>query len=111
MGSMAGRSTRSLDLTKMPSQEQQLRELERVARLRTLRNWTLCLGLVAFLLAIAAAGFVGVGNPKNWSNIFAAIAGEGLLRWSVIPLIAAGAALTIVGALLHGLSRWKHGEV
>ena len=95
----------------MSSQEQQVRELERVGQLRTLRNWALCLGSLAFLLAITAAGFVGVGNPKNWSSIYAAIAGEGLLRWSVIPLIAAGSALIIAGALLHGLSRWRHGEV
>jgi hypothetical protein len=86
----------------MSSQEQQQRELEKVSRWRTLRNWALCLGVIAFLLAIAAANLVGAGG--------AAITWEGLLRGSVVTLISAGAALMIVGALLHGLTRWKHGE-
>ena len=87
----------------MSSHEKQLRELERVGRWRTLRNWALCLGVIAFLLAIAGANLVGAGSV--------AIAWEAPLRASVIVLISAGTALLIVGALLHGLTRWKHGEV
>lgn len=84
----------------MPSQEQQLREIARIERLKTLGNWALCLGLLTLVSSVGVAGFGGLGNPKNWSNMFAAMAGEGLLRWGVIPLIAAGLALIIVGAIL-----------
>jgi hypothetical protein len=108
---VAGRSTRSLDLTEMPSQEEQLRELARVERLRTLRNWALGLSVVAFFLALTAVGIVGVGNPKSASSAYSAMAGEGSLRWSVVPLLAGGAALIIIGAILHGLVTRKHGEV
>ena len=108
---MAGRSTGSLDLTKMASQEQQLRNLARLERYRTLRNWALGLGLIAFVMGLTAVGFGGSGNPKSASSVHSAFALAGLLRWAAIPLVSASFALTIVGALLHGLSRREHGEV
>jgi hypothetical protein len=92
-------------------QEGQLRELERVGRLRTLRNWTLCLGILAFVLATIATEIPGSGNLKNWSNLYVGLAVESLLQWSITPLIAAGSALAIVGGLLHGLVKRRHGEV
>jgi hypothetical protein len=95
----------------MSSQEQQLRNLKRTARLRTQRNWALGLGFSALLLAVIFGNVIGVADLSSYPSAFAAIAGEGFLRWSVVPLMAAGFALIMVGALLHGLSAWKHGEV
>jgi lipopolysaccharide export LptBFGC system permease protein LptF len=107
---VAGRSTKSLDLTKMSSQQQQLRNLARVERYRTLRNWALGLGLVAFVMGLIAAGFGG-GNPESATSAYSAFALAGLLRWAAIPLVSASFALIIVAVLLHGLSRRGHGEV
>lgn len=94
----------------MAAQDPQFRELEKAVRWRKLRNWALCLGLVAFLLAGVAGWLVGADNLIDWSSASVAIA-EGLLRWSIAPLLAAGVALIFAAALAHGLSRWGHGEV
>jgi hypothetical protein len=96
----------------MSSQEQQIREIARVERLRAARNWLLCLALVAMALGITAAGgFGAIANPENWSSAYVAFAAEGWLRWAVAPLLATSFALVVVGAFLHGLSRRGHGEV
>jgi hypothetical protein len=95
----------------MSSQEQQLRNAQRIERYRTLRNWALGLGLVAFVLGVTAAGFGGGGNPESTTSIYSAFAVAGFMRWAAIPLVSASFALIIVGGLLHGLSRRKHGEV
>ena len=94
----------------MASQNQQLRNLERVTRYRVLRNWALGLGGVAFVMAVIAAGFGG-GNPESANSAYSAFALAGFMRWAVVPLLSATFALIIVGALLHGLSRRGHGEV
>ena len=94
----------------MSSQEQQLRNLSRVERYRTLRNWTLGLGLVALVMGLVAAGFGG-GNPESATSAYSAFALAGLLRWAAIPLVSASFALIITGTLLHGLYRRAHGEV
>jgi hypothetical protein len=95
----------------MASQEQQLRNARRIERYRALRNWALGLGLVTLVLGIGAAGFGGGGNPESTTSIYSAFAVAGLMRWATIPLVSASFALIIVGALLHGLSKRKHGEV
>jgi hypothetical protein len=95
----------------MSSQQRQLHEFARIERLRALRNWSLGLGALAWVFSITAVGVVGVGNPKNASSIFSALAGEGFFGWAVVPLIAAGFALIVLGAALHALSRRKHGEI
>jgi hypothetical protein len=94
----------------MASQQPQLRELARVERYRTLRNWALGLGVVTLIMGLIAAGFGG-GNPESATSAYSAFAAAGLFRWAAVPLVSASFALIIVGALLHGLSRRKHGEV
>jgi hypothetical protein len=100
----------SLELTEMRSHKDQLRELDRADRFRTLRNWAVCLGLVALILAWGAAGFGGVISPDTWSSLYSAMARDGWMRWLAVPLAAAGMALLIVGAVLHGLYTRRHGE-
>jgi hypothetical protein len=70
----------------------------RVARLKALRNWSLGLGIGAFAISIAVVNVPGAGSSETWYK-------------TVAVLIAAGFALTIVGALLHGLATRKYGEV
>jgi hypothetical protein len=111
MAAVVGRSTGSLDLTEMSSQEQQLRELARRERFQTLRNWTLGLGFLMLVLSITTLEIFGTGNPKSASSIYAAFAGEGLMRWAFVPMAALGTALILVGAVLHGLSKRSAGEV
>ena len=94
----------------MAPQEQQLRELERLERYRTLGNWALGLGFVALVLALISAGFGG-GNPESATSVYSAFAVAGFMQWAAIPLFAASFSLIIVGALLYGLSKRKHGEV
>ena len=94
----------------MAPQEQQLRELDRRERYRTLSNWALGLSFVALVLGLISAGFGGA-NPKSASSIYSVFAIAGLMQWAAIPLIAASFALFIVGALLYGLSKREHGEV
>ncbi len=96
----------------MLPQEHQLRNLERAARYRALRNWTLGLGFVAFCFGVMATGLVGgIGNPKSASSIFSTFTLAGHLQWAAIPLISASFALVVVSAIFDGLSRRKHGEV
>lgn len=95
----------------MPSQEQQLRDLERIEQYRALRNLAFGLGLVAFVLALMAYGLGGRGNPASASSAYLAFEIAGLMQWAAIPLASASLALIIVGAILHGLSKRKHGEV
>lgn len=94
----------------MPSQEQQLRSILRAERYRTLGNWAIGLALVAFIMGLIAAGFGG-GNPESATSAYSSFALAGYLRWAAIPLVAASFALVIVGALLHGLSKRRDGEV
>jgi hypothetical protein len=94
----------------MSSQEEQLRNLARAERYRTLRNWALGLGLTSLVIALIVAGFGG-GNPASATSAFSSFAAAGFLRWATAPLVAASFALFIVGGLLHGLSRRNHGEV
>ena len=108
---MPGRSTQSLDLTAMSPSHAQLREIERSERWRTLRNWALGLSALSFFLAMCAVGFVGLGNPKYVESTALAFAGAGFVRWAVIPMLAASIAFAVVGALMHGLSRRRAGEV
>jgi hypothetical protein len=94
----------------MSSQKEQFRELERLARFRVLRNWAVGLSLASFTVAFTALGFGGVANPKTWSSLYSALAREGWMHSLVVPFGAAGLALLIVGALLHGLASRRHGE-
>jgi len=81
-----------------------MQQLERVEWLQTLRDWALGLGVVAIAAFIGMVGFVGVGNPKNWSSLYAAFAGEGLLRWAAVPLVVTGALLLVAALALHLLA-------
>ena len=76
-----------------------------------MRNWALGLGCVAFLLGVVASGLFGGGNPKSASSAYSAFAAAGYLRAVAIALVSASFALFVVGALLHGLSRRRYGEV
>ena len=109
-GSVAGRSPGSLDLT-MPSQSEQLRQIEKKQRLRTIGNWCLGLGAGGLLLAVSAAGLGGTNNPEVWTSLYAAMSRDGLLRWLVVPLAAAGFALIVGGACAHGLASRGSGDV
>ena len=95
----------------MPSQQEQLRELERTERLRTLAHWCFGLAVAMFLCVIGVVGIAGVGNPETWSSIYVAMAADGFFHWAVVPLLALAMSLIIVGSILHGLARRKHGEV
>ena len=94
----------------MPSQEQQLRNLARIARYQTLRNWALLLGFIALVMVGVVAG-LGGGNPEVATSIFAVFALAGYLHWTIAWLVAIGLGLLIIGAFLHGLTKRTHGEV
>ena len=66
---------------------------------------------MALLFALIVGGFGGGGNPKSASSFFSVAAMAGMLSWAVLPLIAASVALFAAGAMAHGLSKWKYGEV
>jgi hypothetical protein len=95
----------------MASQDQQLRNIATVARWRTLRNWLLGLGAAAPFSAVVVAGLGNSANPKHASSFFSVAAMAGMLSWAVLPLIAASFALFAAGAMAHGLSKWRWGEV
>ncbi len=85
----------------MSPQDKQLRNLARVERYRTLRNWALGLGVVAFLMSLAVIFAVPFTSAR----------GDGPWRWWVMSLMSAAFALVVVGNVLHGLSRRRYGEV
>ena len=95
----------------MPSQQEQLREFESAERWRTLAHWCVGLSVAIFLCVIGVVGLGGVGNPETWSSIYVAMAADGFFRWAGVPLLALAMALIVVGSILFGLARRKHGEV
>ena len=78
----------------------QLNELARLDWLRTLRTWCFALGFAALGFALVYVGGSGVANPKTWASAHAALAAAGGLRWLILPLMAAGVVLLVVGTLL-----------
>jgi len=95
----------------MPSASEQLRQLERVERYRASRNWCLVAALVAFILALAAAGVVSIGNPVTLGSFYAVLAQQGLFHASVAALLALCLGLLIVAAIFQGLLHRRYGEV
>ena len=85
----------------MTSTNQQLQRVERLERLRIIRNWALGLGLVSILVSVTAVGFGPTNNPKLWSSTYAAFAQGGLLRWAAVPLFATGIAMLVAGICVH----------
>ena len=83
--------------------------VEVVQRLEAFRGWAIGLGLIAGVSSLTVAGVGGVGNPKNWSSAFSAMAAAGYLRWAVVPLAALAGILLIAAAVLHLIiERKKH---
>jgi hypothetical protein len=95
----------------MSPKEQQLQDVHRIERYRTLRNWAWGLALVMFVLGIGAAGIGAGDNPTSTSSANSAFTIAEYMRSAAIGLVSAGFALVTVGSLLNALSRRKHGEV
>jgi hypothetical protein len=83
----------------MRSSSEQLTRLLRLERLRTFRNWLLCLGCLALATSLMTTRNT-VGNPKTWASAFNALSASGALVQYGVWLAGAGCALLILGMVV-----------
>ena len=82
--------------------KQRIKQIEREMRFHTLRSWAFGLAIASGVTAFFTAGS---GHPltniETWSSSYAVMAGTGLLKSSLIPLIIITVIFLIIGFILH----------